>query len=257
MHPVITVLHWHGVSRPLGGYGALMALAMLVGAVVTVRAAAKAELDVGAMISTLAAAVGIGLVGAYLTQVLVLWPQLGTLAAALARPGVVFYGGVVAGGLAFAGVARLLELPVARALDAALPGLPLAHAIGRIGCFLGGCCYGAPSQLPWTVTYGHPLAPASYPLVARHPWPLYEAAGLLVLAVVFASPRRFALRPGRRAALYVAAYAVLRCALEPLRGDRVRGLVLHDVSVSQLVSIALFAGALAILRALPAARVSV
>jgi prolipoprotein diacylglyceryltransferase len=82
--------------------------------------------------------------------------------------------------------------------------------------------------------------------VTRHPWPLYECAGLLLLAALFWNPERFA---GRRAPLYLACYALLRLPLEALRGDRVRGLMLHGwVSVSQLLSIVVLIGALAWLR---------
>lgn len=53
---------------------------------------------------------------------------------------------------------RFHKLPVRRYLDILAVALFLALALGRIGCFLNGCCYGKPSNLPWTVRfpYGSP-----------------------------------------------------------------------------------------------------
>jgi phosphatidylglycerol:prolipoprotein diacylglycerol transferase len=244
VHPLLTVVEWHGVARPIGSYGALLALAFVCGSALSVRTAELRGLDVGAVISALAGAIGAGCAGAYLCSVIVLWPQLGSLRAAIAQPGIVFYGGLVAGGLAFTGLARSSGLPALTALDCALPGLPVAHALGRLGCWFGGCCYGAISDLPWAVAYpdGHPAA------LPRHPWPLYEASALLLLAAVFWPQARFASWPGRRAAGYLVSYAALRLALEPLRGDPERGVFLHGgCSVSQVVSLLLLMAALAFL----------
>jgi phosphatidylglycerol:prolipoprotein diacylglycerol transferase len=244
VHPVLTIVEWHGIARPIGSYGVLLALALVCGSALTVRAAQQRGLDAGAVISALAAAIGAGCAGAYACSVLVLWPQLGSLSAAIAQPGIVFYGGLIAGGLAFALCARGFGLPVGETLDSALPALPVAHALGRVGCWFGGCCYGAVSDLPWAIAYpdGHPAA------LPRHPWPLYEAAALLLLAAVFWPRARFASQPGRRAAAYVAGYALLRYALEPLRGDAERGVFLHGAcSVSQALSLLLLAAALAFL----------
>jgi prolipoprotein diacylglyceryltransferase len=76
--------------------------------------------------------------------------------------------------------------------------------------------------------------------IARHPWPLYEAALLCVLAVVFARPLSRSVR-GRRAVAYVMCYAALRLLLEPLRGDIVRG-VFWSISTSQLIAACVIVG---------------
>jgi phosphatidylglycerol:prolipoprotein diacylglycerol transferase len=245
MHPVLTVLEWGGVTRAIGTYGALLTLGLLVGAACALRATARSGLDVGAMIAALAGAVGSGFAGAYLASLLVLYAQSGSFQASLAQPGIMFYGGAIGGAIGLAGFARVFGLSPAGTLDLALPGLPLAHAIGRLGCWFGGCCYGAPCSRAWAVIYTHGLAPAAHPAVPRHPWPLYEAACLLVLAALFASSGRFAGHAGRRAGMYVALYAIVRLLLEPLRGDAVRGVFLHGTcSLAQLIALA--TGALAL-----------
>jgi phosphatidylglycerol---prolipoprotein diacylglyceryl transferase len=234
MHPVLTVLRWRGADLPIGSYGVLLALAVVVGSVVTVRRAARSGLDEGAVVSALAGAIGVGFACAYLAASLVGWARTGSLAVGLARPAIMFYGGAIGGAVAYAALAWRLGLRPAEALDVALPGLPLAHALGRAGCLLGGCCFGAASELPWAVVYTHPLAPAAIEAVPRHPWPAYEALALLALAVLLSHTR---LAAGERAAWYVLLYAAVRGGLEALRGDAVRG-VLFGVSVGQLCALA-------------------
>jgi phosphatidylglycerol---prolipoprotein diacylglyceryl transferase len=242
MHPVVTVVEWHGIARPIGSYGVMLTLALLVGSGIAVRSAQRTGLDVGALIAALAGAVGAGFVGACLFSTLVLWPLVGSVSAALAQPGLVFYGGLAAGGVGLFRCAQLFGLPPAETLDAMVPALPVAHAIGRIGCFLGGCCYGAPTHLPWGVHHvAWPSATTTIAAdVARHPWPLYEALGLMGLAWLFGARRGFSGLPGQRAAGYVAAYACMRFVLEPLRGDPVRGVWCGGLlSSAQLISLVL------------------
>jgi phosphatidylglycerol:prolipoprotein diacylglycerol transferase len=81
---------------------------------------------------------------------------------------------------------------IATAFDLVTPPLFGGWAVGNIGCLLAGCCFGAPSTLPWAVRITAAGAPAALPGVAVHPAPLYsmlvEAA---VLVALFALPRRF------------------------------------------------------------------
>ncbi len=57
---------------------------------------------------------------------------------------------------------------------------PWAVAIGRLGCFLNGCCVGKPWNGPWAVEF--PYSPYHGP---RHPTQIYELLGMLVLAFLF------------------------------------------------------------------------
>lgn len=244
MHPILTTLELGGRQVPIGGYGAMLALALVVGAAVALHSAARAKLDLGGFIAALAAAAGSGFSGAAALFAAVEWLATRTLPVA---PGLVFYGGAMLGACGFTFLARGHGLPLAAALDALLPALPLGHAIGRCGCYLGGCCYGAAWSGPWAVTYLHPLAPGAHPSLPRHPWPVYEAAVLIALALVFA--RKWDLRPGHASAWYVLLYASARFALEPLRGDLIRGVGWMGLSTSQLISVVLAVGASAVLAA--------
>ena len=234
MHPRLTTLQLDGVSVPIGTYGALLVLALGVGAWLALRRGLRAGLEEGALISSLALALAGGFVGAFALSVAVRAAQLGGLRAAFAQPGIVYFGALFAGAAALAVAARSFGLPVRLTLDAMLPAVPVAHAIGRVGCYFGGCCYGAASELPWAVQYPGDA-------VSRHPWPLYEAAALCVLAVLFWRPAQLGggYVSGRRAGGYVLSYACVRFLLEPLRGDAVRGVFgAAGMSTSQIIAVA-------------------
>lgn len=245
MDPIVTIFRLGGVERPIGSYGVMLALAILVGGVLSVRGASRARLDPGAAL----AAVGFGTFGAFIGSwvlfVAVEWGRTGSPMNALAQPGLVFFGAPIGGLVALVLACRSLGLPFGGFLDAIMPSLPAAHAMGRLGCFLGGCCFGKPWDGPWAVTYTHPIAPAAHPSVPRHPVPLYESGLLLLLAFAFVllPPSRFG--RGRRMAGYLLAYGGVRLVTELFRGDRVRGLWLGELlSTSQLVSVVIIAGAL-------------
>ena len=117
-------------------------------------------------------------------------------------------GGIAAGlGVAVI-VARLARRPAGELLDTLVPAGLLALAIGRVGCFLAGCCYGRPTALPWGVVF-----PALGP-PARHPLQLYSAAGDLLLLLLL--PGRAPV-PGAVARRGCIGFGCLRAALETLR----------------------------------------
>lgn len=237
MHPVLFELPVPGGTRPIGSYGVLFALGLLLGGALFVHRAARAKLDPGRVVAALALGIAGALAGAWLLFAIIEAVRTGDPLAALTSGGRVFFGGLLGGVVAFVLAARALRLPVATLADSGAPALPLGHAIGRLGCFLGGCCYGAPSDGPLAVTYTDPSAPAAHPMVPRHPWPIYESAALLVISAVVAlvpSSRLARGAPGARFALYAVLYGLVRVALEPLRDDPVRGFVL-GASTSQIV----------------------
>lgn len=147
--------------------------------------------------------------------------------------GSVFYGGLL-GGLAAGGIyAKKRNLsPVFR--DIVAVSIPLFHMFGRIGCFLGGCCYGIPCPVGFTYTQ-NPIPMANG--VRRFPVQLVEAAfclGLFLWLYV-------QLRAGKKGLFsrYLFVYSLGRFLLEFLRGDSYRGF-LWRFSTSQWISLLLF-----------------
>ena len=119
--------------------------------------------------------------------------------------GLASMGGVGAGLAAACMAARITRRPVPEVLDAVAPGGLLALGIGRIGCFLAGCCYGALTALPWGVVF------PALGLPARHPLQLYSAAGDLGLVLLL---RRRPEMPGLVACRACIGFGCLRAALE-------------------------------------------
>lgn len=155
-----------------------------------------------------------------------------------------------------AGVAwacRRAGAPLLRTLDYVCMAAPVWHAIGRLGCFLAGCCHGRPADgLPWAVRFTDPRALVPPELLGRplHPAQLYEAAADLLLAAALYA---FALRPleagrarpGILAASYLAGYGALRFSLEFVRGDAVP--LAAGLSLGQALSLVMIAAAAALL----------
>jgi phosphatidylglycerol:prolipoprotein diacylglycerol transferase len=125
--------------------------------------------------------------------------------------GFVFYGGFLGGAL-FLLIYRLFNFPLNKnVLWAFLPALTLGHAIGRIGCFLAGCCYGDKTDLWW----GIHLHGAD-----RHPTQLLEAVSLFCLSWYLLKSQKPRLL---LVSHYLLVYGGIRFLIEILRGDIIRG----------------------------------
>ncbi|MEM7481657.1 MAG: prolipoprotein diacylglyceryl transferase [Acidobacteriota bacterium] len=225
MHPILFELGPFTVT----GYGTAMVVAILVGWWLTQRVARRLlpsvvseeelwlDLYFGLILG--------GLLGAKVLLILVEWPELisGEVDfVSLALAGGVWLGGV-AGAVAFgAWFVHRHRLPTARVVDTLVTGLPLAHAIGRAGCLLAGCCYGAACELPWAITYTDPAAHeiAGTPLgVPLHPSPIYEMLAELFNFTVLLAILRRRPKPWTLTATWALLYGTERFFLEFLRGD--------------------------------------
>lgn len=247
MHPIVTEIVLFGVRRPIGGYGLAVAIGVFLSCGLIARVAYRQRSDVGAVIATLGYSAGAGFLGSYLMFAAVEWARTGDPLTGFRNGGLVFYGCVPGIAIASYVSMRAFGVPYLRLLDQSVPAIAAGHAIGRIGCLLGGCCFGAEWHGPLAVTYTDPMAPASHPSVPRHPTPLYESFGLITLALVFALVPLKRVGTGERALLYAASYAVLRFTVELTRGDAIRGVFFAALSTSQLTSIALLLFAIAML----------
>lgn len=163
------------------------------------------------------------------------------------KTGFVYYGGFI-GAFAFSFwfVRRRVDNQL-RVFDIVVLPVPLGQAIGRLGCFCAGCCYGGPSGVPWAVTFppGSP-AVAAYGLGHHiHPTQLYSSlAGAIVFCILLLAYHRKWF-DGQVLATYLFVYAISRSILELFRGDEARGAV-GLLSTSQMISIGLFLGGVAL-----------
>jgi len=141
--------------------------------------------------------------------------------------GMVFYGGLIGGVLGVLICCRVRKVKFVDYGDLFLPAFCLAHAGGRIGCLLAGCCYG--------VEY-HGFCAVELEGVSRLPIPLMESLFLLLLAGALVWLFLHVKRRGLVTAVYMLGYALWRFVIEYFRGDAERGFV-GALSTSQFISV--------------------
>lgn len=130
---------------------------------------------------------------------------------------------------------KMKNFPILRTVDIIIPALPLAQAIGRLGCFLSGDgCYGIPTNLPWGMAFPNGLVPTE----ARvHPTPLYEMIIYLTAFVFLWNLRRKGTPPGYKLGLYLIIAGIGRFLVEIYRTNP---RILIGLSFPQLASFFIF-----------------
>ena len=198
-------------------YGLLVALGFLAGLSVTVKLARKGGLD-PEKITNLAVYVALaGLLGAKLLMIAFDWPDIQVFSLATLQAAGVFQGGLILALVTAFVYIRHNKLPILAVSDAFAPGVALGHAIGRLGCFAAGCCWGKECSLPWAVTFKNPDAGAltGVPLgVPLHPAQLYESVTEALLFSFlywrYGKPHS----PGQIIGLYLVISSIIRFLIE-------------------------------------------
>ncbi len=258
-----------GTNFPINTYGALLALAFLIGLFVMARQATADGLDKNRVYDLGLWVLVASLIGSKLLMIVTDWDEYqGNWRAFLSldflRSGGVFYGGFIGAVIASIVMMRIYKLPWWRTADAFAPGIAIGQAIGRLGCFSAGCCWGKPTtafcgvhftdqghettsvptivghlpaaiQQEWADKLGGLSAP-----IHLHPVQLYEVAASLIIFVillVLARKRNF---HGQIILAYALLYAVARFMIEFWRDDP-RGSLL-GLSTSQFIALLIFIG---------------
>lgn len=224
-------------------YGVLLAAAYLGGLQFALVRAKRRGLDPARIMDLGIYIIVSALVGAKLLLVIVdfeHFTQNPRDILSLVRSGGVFYGGLLLAVLVGLWYVRKHRLPTWEVGDIIAPGIAFGHVVGRLGCFLAGCCYGRPTDVPWAVVFTNPLAAENVgtPLgVHLHPTQLYEAgAELVILVLLLAFEGKGRPFPGRTFWGYMLVYGISRFIIEMFRGDP-RGMVFANVSTSQFISL--------------------
>lgn len=135
------------------------------------------------------------------------------------KGGLAIHGGLIGGLLAAIWFCWRKKLKFWRLVDTFTPALILGQAVGRVACFLNGDAYGKPTNLPWGVTFTHPLsfAPKN---ISLHPTQLYQLAWNLAVFGLIYSFRRRVKYEGELFLIYAILYSLGRFFIESLRGDQ-------------------------------------
>jgi phosphatidylglycerol:prolipoprotein diacylglycerol transferase len=246
---------------PIRGYGVMLLIAAAAGTWLSVVRGRRRGFDADTILALGTEVFLWGLVGARLFYVLEYRGQFfapgRSLAESLAdvvnvaQGGLVVFGSLPTAAAAAWFFARRRGLDILRLADVIAPGLLLGLAIGRVGCFLNGCCFGGPCDLPWAVRFPEGAPPAvAYPgpgggSLPLHPAQLYAAIDAAILALLAVAYTPLARRDGEVFALVLTLHPLSRMLLEIIRVDEPPALG-TPLSISQLISVVLLmlAGAL-------------
>lgn len=191
--------------------------------------------------------VPVGLIGAHALHVVSDWPEY---ARDPWRVLILWKGLAFLGGFTLALLFALLYLHHQRELcwptmNILASMITLAHAFGRIGCFLAGCCHGRPTSSSMGIALRSALVDAQLRGVPLHPTQLYEASALLIMVGVLTYLTLRAPRSPWPSITYLAGYGTIRWVVELFRGDPDRGhLPGTSMSTSQLIATLLLLSAL-------------
>jgi phosphatidylglycerol:prolipoprotein diacylglycerol transferase len=256
MRPILFVVP--GWDIPIHSYGVMILLACFAALAISVWRARRENINPDVVYELAAWLFLGGAIGARAVYV-VAHPEsihsLGDIVRSW-QGGNVFYGCIL-GGLTGSIIYWFRRpFPFWKMTDVAAPAVAIGIAIGRIGCYLNGCCHGAVCEWPWGLRFpagSHawvrqlnagliaPDSPISLPV---HPTQLYASlAGFMLLGLLLAHFRRRR-QPGEVMAILMIVYPLTRWPLEALRGDEPA--LFAGMTLSQNISVVLLACGLAV-----------
>lgn len=227
----------------IASYGLCMLLGIVVVALLSIRQAKKKEIKLEDHIIIMAFVIAFFIFCAWLLYIIVTYSFRDIINlifnkdfSFLNEGGLVFYGGFIGGILgAFIGI-RVTKTKPLYVEDILVPYIPIGHAIGRIGCFLAGCCRGIEYEGIFSVKYKFSLFGEF--TKGYFPTQLLEA---MLNVFIFISLLKYRKRKRKTCDLlfaYILEYSLVRFFIEYLRGDSIRGIYLK-LSTSQWISIVL------------------
>jgi phosphatidylglycerol:prolipoprotein diacylglycerol transferase len=171
---------FHIFGIPIRSYGVMLVLGFIIGAWIAQRRSAKYGVDKDRILDLAVLALFAGIIGGRVGFVLQDWKTYSHDLLSIFKiweGGLTYFTGLLFGALAVYAYARKHKLAFLPLADLLAPSLAIGYAISRIGCFLNGCCYGGPCELPWAVQFhtSSGLTPPS------HPTQLYGTAANLFL----------------------------------------------------------------------------
>lgn len=209
MHPIICQLG----PVTVYSYGVMLAAAVALCTFLAARDARKIGVPADFVYDLVFWVVLSGIFGARLFYVVLHWEFFWESPAEIVmipKGGLAWQGGLTAAFLTGAFFVKRKGLPLARILDWAAPYAALGQAIGRIGCFLNGCCHGR--EAAWGIFF--PVHQARL-----HPTQLYDALGLLAVFLFLKRYQKNVRVEGRVFILYVILACLLRFVVEFFRDD--------------------------------------
>src|SRR5438270_12715806 len=152
-----------GTHITIHGYGVMMVVGFLLALQLAKFLARRSKLDPEIFVNAGLIALVTGVIGARLSHVLENFHQytdptrsIGANlfdAINVTSGGLTYYGGFLLATPCCIAYGIMKKVPLRTGMDIIAPCLMIGLGIGRIGCFLNGCCYGAESNVPWGVKF--------------------------------------------------------------------------------------------------------
>ena len=176
-------------SLTVHSYGLMMALAILVATLALYREAPREGINPDHILEAVIVAAFFGLIGSRILYIILHWSYYSSqpfVKILTEFEGLTFYGAMFGGVIALLIWCARRKISFMKMADLFAPYLALGYGIGRIGCFLNGCCYGKEADLPWAL----PINMADP--VLRHPVQLYATLGGILIFIILKllKPRR-------------------------------------------------------------------
>jgi len=238
----------------LPAYGVMAVLGYLTGIYFINKEALRNKIE-PILIQSLTMWIIVGmLIGARIWYVLENWYQFAPDPISIFKlweGGMVFYGGFIGGFIGGILFIRLTKLPLLKIMDITAPGIAIAISIGRIGCFLNGCCYGRVTDSCIGVSFPSRWYPAAYvdhlqrglissgaeqslPVI---PTQLISTFDLFLIFLILWNIRTKKIFNGFIFALFIGLYGFHRFIVDFFRHYSENALILRILSLSQVLSI--------------------
>lgn len=227
MHPIFVQIG----SFPIHTYGVMLAVAVVVCAFLLSRDAAKLKISEDTVFDLMLWVVMGGFIGGKIFYTLLFWDNTTDdfLSALFQRAGFAWQGGFIGGWIAGLWFVKLKKLKFRLMLDLAAPYIALGQAIGRMGCFAEGCCYGK----PWDLGVYFPVHHARL-----HPTQLYETGMLFAIFLILKFVKKPSWPAGRIFVLYLWLAGIERFVVEFYRDDH--EILFWGLSLAQCVAAGIF-----------------
>jgi phosphatidylglycerol:prolipoprotein diacylglycerol transferase len=205
---------FHIGSFPVPSYSFFVFLAFIAGILVYwLEARKNKQANENTFYIALGAIIG-GVIGAKLFVMLAYWQTLvSNFNWDIILTGKSIVGGLIGGTIGVLITKKILHISNQRRGNLFAPAIALGVAIGRIGCFLKGCCYGKPTNLPWGVDFGDGIL--------RQPTQVYESIFMLIMFFYLWNRNKKNPAPGSSFSILMVSYFIFRFFIEFIREEPV------------------------------------
>jgi phosphatidylglycerol---prolipoprotein diacylglyceryl transferase len=230
-------------------YGTLIAVGFLVGLFIATRTGRQQGIDAQKIMDMGFLLIISGVAGSRITYILMNFSEYSSHPLNMLKlweGGLVFSGGLLAAIITMTFYLRHHKLDFWRVGDVWAPALAIGQAIGRIGCFMAGCCYGKETHGFCGVVFTNPksIAPLNIPL---HPTQLYDSLSnfiIFAILMILSARKKF---QGQVLLWFLIMHSTARLLIEKFRGDD-RGIFPGtNLTVTQFLAIVILISAISAL----------